>query len=249
MIPNFTFGIITDGKNPSQVDESIKKIALDRIDFGIKNKIELDIEIIVVGDYTPGYQMPPWVRIIPFDASIKPMWITRKKNIIAQEAKNDIIVFMHDYVHIEPGFFQGWFDFNQDFDVAVNRILTLEGHRHSDWVVDVYLLWETFPELRNHWNVSLGYKFKGLSKIQYISGNYWLAKKQFMLENPLNEDLIWGQAEDIEWSKRIREKTEFTINTKSTVRLNKPNKWAPGMLDVKYVSQLIDNHKLSLRYE
>jgi len=37
----------------------------------------------------------------------------------------------------------------------------------------------------------------------YIPGNFWVAKKNIMQKYPLNENLLWGQAEDIEWSKRV----------------------------------------------
>ena len=62
-----------------------------------------------------------------------------------------------------------------------------------------------------------------LSKYMYISGAYWVAKKDVMLEFPLDENLIWGQGEDVLWSKQIREKYEFNMNTNSSVKLIKPN--------------------------
>jgi hypothetical protein len=55
----------------------------------------------------------------------------------------------------------------------------------------------------------------------YFSGSYWVAKKEVMEEFPLNEDLLWGQSEDVEWSKRIREKYNFSINENSKVKLLK----------------------------
>ena len=57
--------------------------------------------------------------------------------------------------------------------------------------------------------------------MMYISGAYWIAKKEFMLKNPLNEILKWGQGEDVEWSLRVRELTEFKINANSIVKLMK----------------------------
>ena len=40
-----------------------------------------------------------------------------------------------------------------------------------------------------------------------------------MLEFPLDENLIWGQGEDVKWSKEIREKYNFSMNPYSTVQL------------------------------
>ena len=53
----------------------------------------------------------------------------------------------------------------------------------------------------------------------YISGGYWIAKKSVMEEEPLNEDVVWGQAEDVEWSDRVREKYKYVMNTCSAVEL------------------------------
>ena len=45
-----------------------------------------------------------------------------------------------------------------------------------------------------------------------------------MEEFPLDENLVWGQGEDVEWSKRVREKYDFNMNTNSTVRIIKGGK-------------------------
>jgi hypothetical protein len=55
----------------------------------------------------------------------------------------------------------------------------------------------------------------------YISGSYWIAKKQVMEEFPLDESLVWGESEDVEWSKRIRDKYSFDLNIRSAVKLLK----------------------------
>jgi hypothetical protein len=56
----------------------------------------------------------------------------------------------------------------------------------------------------------------------YVSGAYWVAKKQFMTDYPLNEDLSWGEGEDVEWSYRARKTWRYKMNTLSRVRFNKP---------------------------
>ena len=55
----------------------------------------------------------------------------------------------------------------------------------------------------------------------YISGAYFCAKKQFMLKYPLDETLIWGQGEDVEWSFRSREIWNYKCNPNSIVKLLK----------------------------
>ena len=42
-----------------------------------------------------------------------------------------------------------------------------------------------------------------------------------MIKNPLDEELAWGESEDVEWSKRVRTKTVFKFNKYSVVRFLK----------------------------
>jgi hypothetical protein len=58
----------------------------------------------------------------------------------------------------------------------------------------------------------------------YISGSYWVAKKDVMLEFPLDESLSWGEGEDVLWSKQVREKYKFNMNTNSSVFIIKGGK-------------------------
>jgi hypothetical protein len=58
-----------------------------------------------------------------------------------------------------------------------------------------------------------------------MPGFYWIAKKSVMQEFPLNENLTWGQAEDIEWSRRVREKYDFSINPNSSVKFLKQKEY------------------------
>ena len=170
-------------------------------------------EIISIGCEIPG------ARFIEFDETIRNGWITKKKNILAKEAKYDNLVLMHDYIMLNHNWYENYKYF-EDFNVCMNPIFNYDYSRFRDWClwaldVDKYLYNREFL---------LPYQEKSLSKLMYISGAYFLVKKQFILDNPLNEDLLWGESEDVEWSKRVREITEFKINTQSSVRLLK-QKW------------------------
>jgi hypothetical protein len=48
-----------------------------------------------------------------------------------------------------------------------------------------------------------------------------IAKKEFMQKCPLNEDMMWGSGEDVEWSLRMREIANWKCNGKSIVTHNK----------------------------
>ena len=55
----------------------------------------------------------------------------------------------------------------------------------------------------------------------YVGGTYWCAKKQFMLENPLDNRLVHGGGEDVEWSMRCKDKWNYKLNKFSVARLMK----------------------------
>ena len=57
------------------------------------------------------------------------------------------------------------------------------------------------------------YKLKLIKKKDKRLGNN--------LNNKLKESLNWGQGEDVEWSKRIRNITDFKMNMYSSVKLLK----------------------------
>ena len=74
----------------------------------------------------------------------------------------------------------------------------------------------------------------------YISGAYWVAKKDFMTKNKLNEQLLWGEGEDVEWSKRVRKKIEFDFNELSTVKLLKEKEVIFKEIDDEKLKEIID---------
>jgi hypothetical protein len=55
----------------------------------------------------------------------------------------------------------------------------------------------------------------------YFSGAYWVSKKNVMIEFPLNDELVWGEGEDVIWSIAVRENYEFKMNKYSKVKLLK----------------------------
>ena len=219
---NITFGIVTysghDGTdNIPKVNQIIDAIEQENIP---------EYEIIIVGDFA-------WerknTRVIKFDETVKKGWITRKKNIITEEANHDIIVYTHDYIRPVRGFYRGWLKFGDDWDIAMNVVKNHNGARYRDWVVlddpRVKPGWiQEEPwcppggKIREGRSFFPSYDYKD-TKYMYISGAYWVAKKSVMEEEPLNEDVVWGQAEDVEWSDRVREKYKYVMNTCSAVEL------------------------------
>ena len=211
----FTFGIITDGLNTDRVNQIIKSIR----DENIK-----EYQIVIVGptfDHV-GEDITNIFFVDQFAGSAQPAWITKKKNLITENAKYDNIVYMHDYYALERGWYLGQLAKGEDFSVRMDKIVNIDGSRFRDWCI--------WPHNGNWMDNEIGreclipYNISHLSKFMYISGGYWVAKKHVMKEFPLNENLLWGQGEDVLWSKQVREKYKFSMNPFSIVNIIKPGK-------------------------
>ena len=120
----FTFGIITDGINDHFINQTIQSI--------YNNNIEI-YEIIIVGN--SNIVQNDKIKVIPFDENIKKSWITKKKNIIAENAKFENIVIMHDYIILENDWYSGFIKWGNNFDICVNRIKNNDGTRYRDYVI------------------------------------------------------------------------------------------------------------------
>jgi hypothetical protein len=199
---NFTFGICTDYKNVDQLNEvisSIRSLSIPKY------------EILTIGN---GKIDTSDVNCIHFDETQKPGWITRKKNILTQSAKYDNVVLLHDYYVFDKEWYNNFVVFGDDWDICSNQQLLINGKRHfTDWVV-----WDDpfFPRY-----YSLPYTMWDRTHFMYISGGYFLVKKHVIQSQPFNENLTHGQAEDVEWSLRVRTKYIMKCNGDSIVRHNK----------------------------
>jgi len=198
---NFTFGIITDGNNDNYIN-----IIID----SIKNNSIPNYEIIIVGNTKI---INPEILIFPFDETIKTGWITKKKNIIATHAKYENIVLLHDYIKLNNNWYEGFLEYGDNFDWCITKILNINNNRYRDYTlfpykVD-YLNIDFSPvDISDYFkdNCLLPYDFENnikTNKYMYISGAYYVIKKNIALLYPLDEKLVHGGGEDVELSKRL----------------------------------------------
>lgn len=204
---NFTFGIITIAGNESNVLKIIDSIEAQSIPR---------YEIIIVGGETVNRKNTITYK---FDETQMNNWITRKKNIITKRARYENIVSLHDYITLEPDWYAGFLKFGNNFHVASNIITDLAGNRAIDWS----LWWDELvgvvsQEIIDNKQFLLPYDVTDLSKYMYLAGYYWVAKVGVMREFPLDEHLFHGYGEDVEFSKRVRTKYNFSFNSNSAVR-------------------------------
>jgi len=209
---NFTFGIVSNGSEYNYLNNCLDSIYSQNI----KN-----FEIIIVGDIDKNMiHRNNKVKFVDFDETIKEGWITRKKNLITQQSVYENIVYMHDYLKLHKNWYKGFNKFGNNFEIAMNKILNHDKSRYRDWTLwphnDCFV-----DEIVSDNACLLPYDVSNLSEFMYISGAYWVSKKSIMEEFPLNEDLVWGEGEDVEWSKRVRKTKKFTFNKYSRTILQK----------------------------
>lgn len=201
---NFTFGIITNGSNLiSGVIDSIRSLKIN------------NYEILIVGNCHK--EISSDITYIQYTDISESGDISTKKNIITEKSRYENIVYLHDYVALNEDWYYGFLKYGNNFDVCMTKIINLDGSRYRDWC-----LWCDDANKyvsKNHYLIP--YDITNLSSMMYISGAYFIAKKAFMLKNPLCDRLKWGQGEDVEWSMRARLSTNFAINTNSSARLLK----------------------------
>jgi len=209
----FTFGIITAGNQ----DIRLMKIVNSIQEMGIP-----EYEIIIIGSC--GIQARK-MRVIEFNETSKSRWITRKKNLITQNAKYEDIVFLHDYFLFLPGWYEGWKKFGTDYKACMNKIVNNDGSRFRDWTLFPPHSNPRMPSIPPR-QVMVPYDMDVtyLNRFMYFSGGYWVAKKSIMQELPLDENLVWGEGEDVKWSEQFRSKYMFSMNPDSSVKIMKGDK-------------------------
>jgi GT2 family glycosyltransferase len=193
---DFTFGIITDGKNDNFIIDIISSI--------INNKIP-NYEIIIVGNTK--IVNSENIKIFLFDETVKRGWITRKKNIIIENAKYENLVLMHDYVKLDENWYNGFIEFGNDFEFCVNKIFNKDGRRFRDYtLMPLY-----FVGISDYFvnNCLLPYDFENTNQTNhflYISGAYFVIKRDIAQKNKLDEKLCHCYGEDVELCQRLNEK-------------------------------------------
>ena len=183
-IDKWSFGIITMEGQDKGVDdeiESIKKLNIP------------EYEILIAGDYNGLYKKDKIIRIIEFDDKKNPGWITKKKNIVCENAKYENIVVTHNKFLFDGNWHKGMKKYGNYFEVLSCVISTPEGERAGDWLT-----------YGTDWSkiARIGLlEYKDWDKNVYVDGGFYILKKSVWKKVGWNEKVFWGQGEDIVLSK------------------------------------------------
>lgn len=256
---NFTFGVCCSPQ--TKLDHFIK-LYHSIVDV---SKTLVYSQLLIIGELTDNVKN--YVYLVAKDGPIKmgmfPFpddhenskgWITKKKNILVEFAAFENTCLLHDYYELPPDFS---FHIPRKYDVYCAPIVTKEGHRHSDWVVSPNamddminqdpvkyseLLMSVNPkENAAKYVCGVPYEIPYLWPIQYVSGGLITARTEVLRDIPFNEDLRWGDAEDVEWSARLVKKYKLTCtawNGQQKVKVNKANKWAVAEMPTDFIISL-----------
>ena len=182
-IDKWSFGIITDGKKNEQVNNLVNSIKEQRIP---------EFEILICGPYSSSDKE---IVVIDYEKNDCRGHITHKKNKIAQIAKYENLIILHDRYTFSKTWFERMKSFGNDFELlAVPNIGPLGG-RVNDWPS-----FEGLPSDRLISNSKL-LPYSSYSNSIYMQGGLIIIKRSIYNDIKLDEKLYWGELEDILFSK------------------------------------------------
>ncbi|MDQ9129366.1 hypothetical protein RDT67_23385 [Serratia fonticola] len=192
-IDSWTFGIISNGKRP----EFIFKL----IDSIIKQKI-IHSEVILCGHLDKESEEEIKKRKIKFTyyemSEFDSLgWITRKKNIVMENAIYPNVMVLHDRFILHDSWHESMKRYGNTFEVLACRNENGEGKRITDWVY----IRNVFSKTKNH---SVNYELlrpylldrRDWSRSSMISGGVTIIKKNCWSTVKWDERRFWIEQED-----------------------------------------------------
>jgi len=192
----------------------------------VKRILELKVpekEILLCGRPDKSFRYFDHVRIVGEDIPAPPVWITRKKNVLAQEARYENLCILHDRVFLPLDFmavmqrFGDYYPFAGFQSLWFDDKLNLSPVRYSDYGcaeedhhVNVVAINkqgqpslfrpELFTEIEKQ-NFKIANPLR-LQRGSYLTGSLYIVKRSVWLHTPQNDELYWAQFEDIEQARR-----------------------------------------------
>jgi len=195
---SWTFGIVTNGTRDQNLHRFIQSIE----EQGIPN-----YEVLICGKITDKSLLKHRnTRLLDFDHHSEKGWITRKKNVICEKAKYENILIEHDRFYLDKGWYEGMKEYGSYFEV-----LCCEqefGKYTLGWNVHGGRITSKIPEpdLIGHITVVDDLHPADWSTKIITHNGISIMKKSIWAVRPWNEDLFWGDDEDLEMSFKEYEK-------------------------------------------
>jgi hypothetical protein len=170
-------------------------------------------EILICGPTTHKFQSffsNYNVKYIPFDLNdSQRVLYTKKKNLLFQESKYDIIVISHSRILITNNFIQNIF--NKNFDVITPKIfyiLNKKLYRYLDLILipSYNLTYITRKKIIALDKINNNYLSLFKNKVPYIDGGLTVFNKNNVPITPYSTFISWGEGEDVEMCENLHQK-------------------------------------------
>jgi hypothetical protein len=222
-----SFIIPTNGSNNVGINQIIDSIEVLNIP---------KYEVILVGGLVNTIHRKNTIHI-PFDETATPFpWITRKKNVGVNASQYEVVVVMHDYHVFDSNWYKEFEKFGTDWDICIQQQFTMPEQgsmRGNGWRAGPIPGYpEIPPSMTIPWDIDCFIPYMA------IQGAFWVAKRSVMIETPMNDYLLWGQSEDIDWSSRVvpgwlgqkpeQNRYKIVANPNCVARFNKEKPPYPG---------------------
>lgn len=199
-IDSWTFGIITKGQRNDLLEQVLKSIRALKVP---------NYEIVICGTYFD--RKEPDFRYIPFSEKDDKGWITKKKNIITENARFENVVIGHDRLLYTPNWHEGMKEYGSYFDaLSCEMVIKDTDFRTFDWYMHSYDLkappqsWPFFTASRRGIHQScMGLHYDDWDYRAVMTGSVGIFKRSLLKLVPWNEDYFWNEDEDAELSRRL----------------------------------------------
>lgn len=189
-ITKWTFGIITNGKREDWILKIIESIRDQKIP---------DYEIIICGTYKIRKERD--IKYLKFNKKDDKGWITKKKNLIVQNARYENICMLHDRMVLKENWYEGMKRWGNSFE-NLGCVQAFQNLRVNDWIASHFFIdnkegekfsFESYVDYRD-WYESI-----------WFLGQLNIFKKSIITKNNLwwDERLFYGQREDYLFSMNL----------------------------------------------
>ena len=138
LIENWTFWIITNWERIEWIEKVIQSI--------LKQEIP-NFEIIICWKLIDKSIIEKYnLKYVEFTEKDEIWWITRKKNLVVQNAKYENLMIMHDKIILDDDWYNWMQKYWNNFESLSCITKNIEGKRYSDWKV---VLWKDLYFIKN----------------------------------------------------------------------------------------------------
>ena len=216
----WTFGILTTGARLGNVEQFINSV---------EQHCREPYEILVVSPVDIGpLAARRHVRVLSFAEHDDLGWITKKKNLICEEAAYSDILVCHDRFTLDPHFTSDFAAWGYGYGLAAVRVRLADGRRGLDWAV--------VSSQNQVWSGGGLLDYRAYSQYAYNPGGATLVRKAFWRDFQWNENLFWNEHEDVELCRRVqRAGGLIALTTASVVAIE--DRWVDANPRIPYCDQ------------